>query len=571
MRMKRTVNSTIVNVLIMMLIPLVFAEMALAVGTPSGTTITNKASATFTDDNNNTYSPIESNVVSTTVSQVAGVSITPAAITQNAAQNGTVNYALALTNTGNGSDTFNVTGVITGGFTYTLYKDTNGDGILNGSEQDPLNVLAASVTLAADAVQYIIAVVQAPNVATGSGTLSLTTTSVLTPSVTQTATATTTIQAAVVTFTKTAAPVNPKPGDTVTYTISWINSGSADGYLIVLTDQIPTNTTFKTGDLMTYNGSSRTDASDGDNADYNITNAGKATVNIGTVVSGGTGNFTFQVTVDSGIASATGVSNTATVTYRTTAGDPSTETTVHSNSASFTIAQAASVQVLPPTLTTDELVGNQNLHPFTITNTSNGSDTYTISSVGLYWTWTVYNDVDQDQKFTMGIDTPVTDTNADTRIDTGIMASGATKYYIAVVTVTGSNGQQGRHTITATSLLDPTITGTSIKYTNIKTPVVALVKSVSPTGAQPPGTELTYTITVTNSGLAQANAFVLTDILSAYLAYVPGSMTVNAVIQTDADDIDFGRYDTLSGTVIFVIPTISGGASIPIKYKAAIK
>ena len=226
---------------------------------------------------------------------------------------------------------------------------------------------------------------------------------------------------------------------------------------------------------------------------------------------------------------------------------------------------------MPPTLTTNELVGNQNLHPFTIKNTGNGSDTYTISSVGLYWTWTVYNDVNQDSKYTEGVDTPVTDTNTDGKIDTGAMAAGETKYYIAVVTVTGSNGQQGKHTITATSVFDPAITGTSIKYTNIQTPVIALVKSVSPTGTQPPGTELTYTIAVTNSGAAPAQTFVVTDVLSTYLTYVNGSITVAGAIQTDGADADFGRYDTTSGTVIVSIPSIAAGATIPIVYKATIK
>ncbi len=557
----------------LLLSALLSAGPAGAAGTPAGTTITNKATATYTDANNNTYTPVESNTVSVTVSQVAGVTITPATGSQNGSPGGKIYFARQITNTGNGTDTFNLTaGGLPAGYAYTIYKDTNGDGILQPSEEVAGNILGASVTLNADQTQYAIAVVTAPaGAAAGStATLNLTATSALTPATSSTSTMTITILAAVITFNKSATPVAPKPGETVTYTITWNNSGTAPGYVVAMTDEIPVGTTYKTAS-MTYGGAARTDAADADNADYNVTTPGKITVAIGTVAAGGSGTFSFQVTVNAGIASSTVINNTASATYRTNEGDPGTATTVNTNTSPFTVSQAAGVQVMPPTLTTDELVGNQNLHPFTIMNTGNGTDIYSISSVGLYWTWTVYNDVNQDGKYTAGVDTPVSDSNADGKIDTDAMAPGETKYYIAVVTVTGSNGQQGKHTITATSVYDAAVTGASIKFTNIQSPVMALAKSVSPTGPQPPGAQLTYTITVTNTGASPAQTFVVTDVLSSYLHYVPGSITVAGAAQTDAADGDFGHYDEVSGTVMISIPSIAAGATIPIVYKANIK
>jgi len=573
----KTARASLLFVVLLMagllLSALLSAGPAGAAGTPAGTAITNKATATYTDANNNTYAPVESNTVSVTVSQVAGITISPATGSQNGSPGGKIYFARQITNTGNGTDTFNLTaGGLPAGYTYTIYKDTNGDGILQPSEEVAGNILGASVTLNADQTQYAIAVVTAPaGAAAGStATLNLTATSALTPATSATTAMIVTIQAAVITFSKSATPVAPKPGETVTYTITWNNSGTAPGYMVVLTDAIPTNTTYKTAS-MTYGGAARTDAADGDNADYNVTNPGKITVAIGTVAAGGSGTFSFQVTVNAGIASSTVINNTASATYRTNEGDPGTATTVNTNTSPFTVSQTAGVQVMPPTLTTDELVGNQNLHPFTIMNTGNGTDLYSISSLGLYWTWTVYNDVNQDGKYTAGVDTPVTDSNADGKIDTGAMAPGETKYFIAVVTVTGSNGQQGKHTITATSVFDAAVTGTSIKFTNIQSPVMALAKSVSPAGPQPPGTQLTYTITVTNTGAAPAQTFVVTDVLSSYLHYVPGSITVAGAVQTDAADGDFGHYDGTSGTVMVAIPSIAAGATIPIVYKANIK
>jgi len=552
---------------------LLFAGSAQAVGTPAGTVISNKATATFTDANSNIYTPVDSNVVTTTVSQVAGVTETPLSSNLNGSPNGTTSFSLAITNTGNGSDTIAVASSgLPAGWTSVLYLDTNGDGILQPSEAVAGNILGATVTLAADQVQRIIAVITAPLVAASgtTATLNVTATSGFTPSQTVTATATTTIQAAVLSVTKSVSPTNPKPGDTVTYTIHWSNTGTASAFVTLVNDPIPANTTYKPGSI-TYNGATRTDAGADDNADFNITNPGKVTVNVGTVASSGTGTTTFQVTVNADIASGTGISNTASVSYQTSATDPTTLTTVNTNSIPFTVSQAASMLILPATLTTNQLVGDQNRHPFTIKNTGNGTDTYSLSSVGLYWTWTLYNDVNQDGLYTAGIDTPVIDTGTDGKLDTGTMAAGATKYYVAIVTVTGSNGQQGKHTVTATSMVDPTITGTSIKYTNIQTPVIALVKSVAPTGPQPPGTELTYTINVTNSGAAPAQTFVVSDVLSAYLSYVLNSIKVGGASVTDVTDGDMGRYDDTSGAVIISIPSISAGATIPVVFKATIK
>jgi len=551
---------------------LLSAGSALAVGTPVGTVITNKATATFTDANSNTYTPVDSNIVSVTVSQVAGVSITPLTSSKNITQSGSVNYSVTVTNTGNGNDTYALaTTGVPAGWSSVLYMDTNGDGILQTGEQVPGNIISSTGAIVADGVIKAILVVTAPNATSGTATITETATSVFNPSQAATINTTSTILAAVLSVTKTTSPTNPKPGDTATYTIQYSNTGTASALATVLTDQIPANTTYKTGSI-TFGGTAKTDASDGDNADFNVTNPGKVTVTIGTVAAAGSGTIIFQVTVNAGIASTTTVTNVASVRYST---DPlnlsGTLTTINSNSSPFTVTQMAGLQILPATLTTNQLVGDQNLHPFTVKNTGNGTDTYNLTSVGLYWTWTLYNDVDQDGKYTAGIDTPVTDTNADGKLDTGTIASGATKYYIAVVTVTGSNGQVGKHTVTAASLLDPTFTGTSIKYTNIQTPVIALVKSVSPTGPQPPNTQLTYTLNVTNSGLAPAHTFVVSDVMNLYLSYVTSSITVAGATMTDAADGDMGRYDASSGAVIVTIPSISAGATIPITYKATIK
>src|SRR5260370_28960413 len=103
---------------------LVAVSAAEATPPPAGTSISNQASATYTDASGVSHT-ITSNVVQTTVQQVASLTLT-----QNGAQNATAGsvtyYPHTLTNTANGSDTFNLTTPNAGGLpisTAQIYPD----------------------------------------------------------------------------------------------------------------------------------------------------------------------------------------------------------------------------------------------------------------------------------------------------------------------------------------------------------------------------------------------------------------------------------------------------------------
>jgi uncharacterized repeat protein (TIGR01451 family) len=122
------------------------------------------------------------------------------------------------------------------------------------------------------------------------------------------------VGSAVLTVTKTATvlsdPINgtsnPKaiPGAVVQYTITVVNSGSQSATSVVITDPIPTNTTYKAGTIVqTLNGvaTPQTDAKDGDNSDYNVTTAGAITStfpSLGTSGTSATGIVTFDITIN---------------------------------------------------------------------------------------------------------------------------------------------------------------------------------------------------------------------------------------------------------------------------------
>ncbi len=75
------------------------------------------------------------------------------------------------------------------------------------------------------------------------------------------------------------------------------NGGTGTATNVVLSDAIPTNTTYVAGSI-TQDAAAKTDIVDGDNADHNGTTAGAVTVTIGSLASSASTTITFQVTIN---------------------------------------------------------------------------------------------------------------------------------------------------------------------------------------------------------------------------------------------------------------------------------
>ena len=115
-----------------------------AAGTPSGTVISNSATATFQDSGGNNFTEV-SNTTTVTVTSVWGVAfVPPLPADSNAYINTTVYYPYTITNSGNDNNTFALSGLSSNGWTVTLYADdgagTGGianDGIHQAEELTP--------------------------------------------------------------------------------------------------------------------------------------------------------------------------------------------------------------------------------------------------------------------------------------------------------------------------------------------------------------------------------------------------------------------------------------------------
>jgi len=318
------------------------AGQALAAGTPAGTTITNNATANFSVGGT-PAAPITS-TVTITVDELISVRVTPPASATSVTSPDT-NEALAfvVTNVGNGQESFTLAPgyIVTGdnfdptaGSVGTLFLDVNADGQYTSGTD---TAITGPLTLNADQSARVLVVANIPGgqVDGSQGRATLTATST-TPGAAGAApgtvlagqgtggvdamvgvgpggstdsgsddigTGTYQVTSGLVTLAKTLLSVTDPfgntcpvtggnqspclvPGATLEYriTVTVTSAASAVAQSLVITDNVPANTTYAAGSIR-VNGAARTDAADADNASCagcgNAT--GTLTANLGNV------------------------------------------------------------------------------------------------------------------------------------------------------------------------------------------------------------------------------------------------------------------------------------------------
>ena len=564
-----------------LLLTLVPLSTAWAAGTPAGTVISNYATLAYKDANGNALPQIQSNTVTTIVAQVAGVDITPATSAAYVVAGAYDVFHTDVANLGNGSDVFDLTATaVPEGWTVTLYRDPNGDHALDVAEQIPENVVT-SVSLAADSSVGICVLVTAPaGAADGASTpVTVTVTSQFDTGVSDAGTYTATVQTAVLSMMKMASPTNPIPGDVVTYMIMGENGGSGTAYDVVITDVLPAGVTYVPGSMriaygsgVTYDAATPvTDADDSpDPGNFGVTAANTVTVNWGDSPAGQTGAIFFRATVNSGVAAGTGIANIASVVYSTTSGGPLLAPTQSSN-GSITVAAGPIVTLSTTALAQTGQPGDSLVYAFSVTNSGNATDAFNFElSNTLGFTDIVWLDANNDGIPGNDGDVQLTDTDGDGLVNTGNLTPGTVAHIIVVVIVTPGTGDLSvdATTVTVSSAIDPTVTGIVTLTTTVHAPVLTIVKTVSPTGAQPPQTVLTYTVTITNTGHGSATGLQLIDTIPTNTTYVAGSITVDGSTRTDAGDGDNAAIQ--SSSIVADFAAIGAGGSRTVAFQVTI-
>ncbi|MFS2037071.1 beta strand repeat-containing protein [Polaromonas sp. CT11-55] len=421
---------------------------------PAGTSISNQASATYSDASGITRT-VTSNVVQTTVQQIASLTLASNGA-QNATPGSVVYYPHTLTNTGNGTDTFNLTTSNTGAFSMASVQIFADNG--SGSPTGP--AITSTGALAAGGLFKYIVVATLPGTATATqtNTITVTGTSVFDNTKTQSNTDVTTATTnAVVTLTKSASVSSGAAGTAITYTLTYTNTGNSTATAVAITDVLPAGLTYTAGSAR-WSVTGATALSDSGGSSGSAPNTLTSGYTLGTktllvtlnqVTAGQSGTISFGVTVAPGTAPGV-LNNTATTSYNNGA----TTVTGGSNTVPFTVLQTASVTLTGTTVPGPAAPGSTVSFTNTVTNTGNGSDTFNITlSTGNFPAGTTF------QLFKSDGVTPLVDTNSDGTVDTGPLAAGATYNVILKATLPPNATNTGSPFIitkTATSVFDPT-------------------------------------------------------------------------------------------------------------------
>lgn len=483
---------------------------------PTSATISNQATLAFTSG---AFSATAfSNILTTPVDQPV-IGISKSANTSNATVGDTVAYTLVVTNTGTFPATVTVTDTIPAGTSFVPNSV-----LINGfpsATSDPVAgiPIGSVATGATVTVLFSIVIDSLPTpqtisnqgfaaysftlpdgrTLTGNSSSNIVTFPVSAPNV-----------AVVKSTTTTATNI----GDIITYSTAVTNQGIETINNVQFTDPIPANTSFVPNSV-TVDGTTRTGANPA------------LGVSIGPISPGTTVTVTFQIQV----------------TALPTSGQLSNQSSIGFTSGSFSGAAFSNTVVTPvyqPILaatktanTINATVGDTITYTVTVNNTGNyGADvilTDPISSATSF----VPNSV-----IINGSPAPGADPS--TGIDIG-MVNTTTVVMFSVVLNSLPPGQlltnQASFTYSYTLPDSRAFTGSFVSNTlSIPTssPDLAVVKS-TPVSDAVVGDTITYSIVVTNNGIANVNNVVLTDIVPAGASFVASSVTVNGAARPAAN------------------------------------
>jgi uncharacterized repeat protein (TIGR01451 family) len=483
---------------------LLVASHASAAHAPPGD-IDNTAAVTYADDNGNPGSAI-SNTVTTTISTVDSVVVTPASNAQTAENEATVRYFMTIENTGNvsrdfalainqsGTDSWNPASV-------TIYEDSGTIGAWDGETTTTVSADA----LASEGTYPVIVVFNVPANAVGAEDLDeniFTLTATSSFSNNTSGDITTTIEAPLLTHTLAVSSTALNPGDPVTFTATIRSVGTLAPGTVDFASTLPTGFTLTSGPTNTTGGDSIAISSQDITGSYVMSEVG-----------GGSEVWvvTWTATVD---LTTKGTFDTSSDATSTIVGETITKT---GTALQISIANIFSVTLSTPA---DDVVtpGDDVVFAITVENTGNNTDTFTLSytggiNMGLY---SFYSDIGMAP--------------ADLITDSGSLIAGATTdIYIGVVGDTAHvYTDDDTLTVTVTSVNDPSnpkashTTGPFLA--DVQAPSLTIVKLVSAATANP-GDTLTYTITITNVGDAIANDVFIADAVPTYTTYVSNSLS----------------------------------------------
>ncbi|MGZ8832089.1 MAG: IPTL-CTERM sorting domain-containing protein, partial [Thermoanaerobaculia bacterium] len=342
-------------------------------------------------------------------------------------------------------------------------------------------------------------------------------------------------------------PAALSAGQNATFTITITNNGPSDAQTVALTDAVPGNATF-VSETQTVGPA------------FVCTNppvGGTGTINCtaGSLLAGAAATFTVVVNVN---ASASGtISNTASVTATTTdpnaGNDTATATATLTGSADLAVTKTGPAGVTAGQTAT-----------FTIVATNNGpSDAQTVSLSDPVPANSTFASMLQNSGPAFTCTTPAAGgTGTATCTIATLVSGGSATFTLVLNTPIGLSGTISNTATITSATGDPNAANNTATAAVTVAPAIAdlsIAKSAS-AGNIIPGTNVTYTIVVTNNGPSAATGVTVTDVLPVAMTFVSATTTQGSCTGTTTVTCNVGSI--LNGANATITITATAGTTL---------
>jgi uncharacterized repeat protein (TIGR01451 family) len=357
-------------------------------------------------------------------------------------------------------------------------------------------------------------------------------------------------------------------GDTLTYTVNTRNDGGSPANLSTITDTLPAGTTYVPGSLRSVTGSTTTKPTDtaGDDVGEYVSGSRRVNLRVGSGATGAAGGtlapgesqtLSYQVVVDSSIASTT-LDNDATATYTEVVTNTSPTST--SNTASMAVNPAADLSVTA-VLGSAAVVAGQSAS-YTVTAANAGPSTANTAVL----TGTVPSGLTGVTATSAGGTCTVTGTKA--TCNHASIASGSTR----TMTVTGnvpSGETPGTSYTLGASITSATYetnqSDNSASVSNAVTGSADLDVAMTYSPSAPAGGDtITYTVTVKNNGPSTARTIVLSDPIPIGSTNAVATLPGGTCATTSTGTIECTLASLASGATVTATITMTLSNSNPV-------
>jgi len=323
--------------------------------------------------------------------------------------------------------------------------------------------------------------------------------------------------ARLITVTKTDSADPVAPDTAITYTLAWTVTGNTSVTNLMLTDTLPSTVTYvSASDGGTHNG---------------VNPGGIVTWNLGNHLPGDTGSMTVVVRMGADLSNGTIVTNTATLDATETDPVTTTQPTTIIASPTLGISKSVNLPFANP--------GDQPTYSVTVTNTGNDTAINVMLTDTLPTGFTFVDGGTATKTFALG------------NMEKGKSVTATYKVAIDFSVLAGSydnlaTAKADNHgSVTAKAPLEVRI---PVVLAAELTPILSLEKRVNEKTVNP-GDDVTYVVTIGNSGNAAAEDVRLTDTLPS----------------------DFRYTDTGSKKRVWMIGTLLAGETRTITYQATVQ